>query len=310
MHSKMHSNPSYKALMQRVEELEDEVRKSRKTHEELTESEDKYRTLVEDSLQGVMILQNFLIVFANSAMARMTGYTVTELLNLSAEEIVELVHPEDRRIAWKRFKSWLEGRTSPHTHIKQALRATTKDGEIRWYEATGSIIRHKGEAAVMGAFVDITDVKRAEVMLSRRATELEEANTALRVFLRQKDQDRAEIEEKVLSNVQELIMPNVEKLKNSTLREDQKNCLDTIESNLRDIMSPLSYTLSSKYLNLTPSEIHIAKNIKQGRSTKEIAGFLNLSVNTIKFHRANIRKKLGIKNQKSNLRSYLIALEE
>lgn len=74
------------------------------------------------------------------------------------------------------------------------------------------------------------------------------------------------------------------------------------------MVSPFVTALSSRFLNLTPSEIRIAGLIKEGRASKEIADLLNLSVNTVLFHRYQIRCKLGLKNKKTNLQSYLKSL--
>ncbi len=63
------------------------------------------------------------------------------------------------------------------------------------------------------------------------------------------------------------------------------------------------------HLNLTPAEIQIANLIKLGKVNKEIAEIKNLSSRTIEFHRNNIRKKIGIKNKKVNLRTYLNSFE-
>ena len=145
--------------------------------------------------------------------------------------------------------------------------------------------------------------------LEVKTINLEEANVALKILLKKRDADKLEFEEKILMNTKDLIMPYIEKLSRSGLNERQNVFVRIIESNLNDIISPFSLKLSSKYLNLTPAEIQVANLVKQGKTTKEIANLLNVSYRTICFHRQNIRKKLGLQNQKANLRSHLMALQ-
>ena len=138
---------------------------------------------------------------------------------------------------------------------------------------------------------------------------LEEINTAMKVLLKKREDDKTEIEDNILSNVKTLIEPYVNKLKRSSLPQGQKTLINILESNLNEIVSPFTRKLSSKLLNLTPSEIQVANLVKQGKTTKEMAGILNISGKTVGFHRENIRKKLGLKNRKSNLRSHLLSLQ-
>ena len=137
---------------------------------------------------------------------------------------------------------------------------------------------------------------------------LEEANTALKVLLKQRETDKAELEEKVLLNVEELILPYLAKIKRKKLGDKEKAYVGIIESNLNDIVSPLAHALSSRILRLSPTEMQVTNLVKQGRSTKEIADIMNLAKSTVDFHRNKIRKKLGILNKKINLLTYLKSL--
>ena len=100
-------------------------------------------------------------------------------------------------------------------------------------------------------------------------------------------------------------MPHLEKLKTGPLDRKNKTLLEIMESNLKEIISPFRQGLSTKLSTMTPTEIQIANLVKKGKGTKEIAELLSLSTKTIDFHRDSIRKKLGIKNKKINLRTYL-----
>jgi PAS domain S-box-containing protein len=164
---------------------------------------------------------------------------------------------------------------------------------------------------------EVEDRKRAEAQLRKREKELkaqslhlEEVNTALRVLLKQREDDKKELGEVVLSNVRELIGPYLDRLKKSRLAVVQKALVDILESNLESIISPFTSNLSSRHFNLTPTEIRVANLVKQGRTNKDIAELLLLSKNTILFHRHNIRTKLGLRNSKKNLRSHLLGAEK
>jgi DNA-binding NarL/FixJ family response regulator len=163
-------------------------------------------------------------------------------------------------------------------------------------------------------------LKEAHDQLERRVEErtrelriksenLEEMNTALKVLLKKREEDKIELEEKVIYNVKELILPFLEKLQRSKLDNRQQTCVDIIASNLNDIVAPFAKTLSTRYLNLTPSEIQIANLVKHGKTTKDIADLLNLSTRTIESHRDSIRQKLGIKNKRANLRTHLMSYD-
>jgi len=153
-------------------------------------------------------------------------------------------------------------------------------------------------------------LREKEKELELKTRNLKEVNTALKVLLKRRDEDKTELEQNVLSNLRKLIFPYLEKLKKSGLNTRQNAYIRILQSNLNNIISPFSRRLSSKYLNLTPTEIQVANLVRHGRNTKKIAEILNVSTRTIEFHRGNIRKKFSIKNKKASLRSHLLSINE
>jgi DNA-binding CsgD family transcriptional regulator len=110
-------------------------------------------------------------------------------------------------------------------------------------------------------------------------------------------------------SVRRLVLPYVARLRKTRLAPEQVACLDVIEANLCAIISPFVRKATARGLNLTPREIEIANLIRQGRKTKQIAGLLNLSPRSIDFHRANLRKKIGVQTTRANLYCALSAFE-
>jgi DNA-binding CsgD family transcriptional regulator len=187
----------------------------------------------------------------------------------------------------------------------------TKEGQKLDVILSTKIVNFEEGKSILGIMTDITARKHAEKALEEKeqelkakASNLEEVNTALKVLLKGREEDKTMIEEKIFANVKELVLPYVEKLKKTSLDSSQRTCTDILESNLNEIVSSFSVKLTSKYLGLTSKEIKVANLVKEGKTTKEIAEFMNSSGKTIEFHRDNIRKKLGIKNKKVNLRTY------
>ena len=167
---------------------------------------------------------------------------------------------------------------------------------------------------VNGILIDITEqqdaferLKIREKELQGKTIELEQMNTALNLLIKKREQDKIDIEERVSANVKQLIFPSLSKIRQRNLNDEQRALLDIIHSNLREVTDSFTLRLTSKFIGLSPTEIRVADMIRQGQKTKQIAQILCLSQKTIESHRQNIRNKLGIKNQKINLRSYLLS---
>ena len=188
------------------------------------------------------------------------------------------------------------------------------DDEIRHYEAR--LMRCCGGDGVVAFVRDITRtilveeaLRTREKELEKQTQDLEEMNTALEVLLEKRSRDKKALEEEILFTVREMIHPWLEKLKHSRLGDRQMAYLEVIESNLNTIAKPLLPSAPSYQLRLTPSEVEVANLIREGKTNKEMAEMLSLSVKTIETHRKNIRRKLGITHSKTNLRSLLVSAD-
>ncbi|MEW6664522.1 MAG: PAS domain S-box protein [Thermodesulfobacteriota bacterium] len=163
--------------------------------------------------------------------------------------------------------------------------------------------------------VDITARKLAkrelikqEAELRTKSRQLAETNTALRVLLKQQEGDQRELEERIVANVEQLVLPYVRSLKGMRLNKTQMIYLQMVEAHLQDIVAPFLRHVVSQYPHMTAKEIQVATLVRDGKSNKDIADLMNLAVNTVEIHRHNLRKKLGLQNKKVNLRSYLLSL--
>lgn len=187
--------------------------------------------------------------------------------------------------------------------------------EKLWFYMRATRIDGPGPYRVVISHENITPLKQAEETIKEhekdlelKTQSLEEANTALKVLLKQREEDKRDLEEKVVANVRQLVTPYLEKIAATRLDARQKAFLDIISGHLNDIISPFLHRLSAMHLHLTPQEIQVATLVKAGRTTKEISDILGISTNAVDFHRKNIRRKFGLKNQQTNLRSFLMSL--
>jgi len=225
--------------------------------------------------------------------------------------------PEDLNVDRETLALWLDNnRRAFSGEIVKGEVEFIREGEKRCYYNIIAPIYARGKIdGILGFNIDITERKKMEEELKRRERELqiearnlEEANIALKVLLKRRDEDRTELEEKVLLNIKELVTPYIEKLKMSGLDERQKTYAGILESNLTQVTSSFSHKLSFKFMNFTPTEIQVADLLRQGKTNKQISELMQSSPRAIAFHRENIRRKLELKNKKINLKSYLLSL--
>jgi len=293
------------------EELEQKINKLEKEAEKRSAFEEKWLLFMESATDGFALYDSELhLLEVNNAQLQMLPEGITKE-DVIGKHLTEFAPDTKRTEIYDKFMGVL--RTGIPITILD-FEASPKYNIIGLHANIRAFRVGDGLGVIL---TDIAELKNAERELRKREAELEmknvtleEANIALKVLLQKRDKDREELEEKVIFNMKELAMPILDKLKTTKLDSSQVAYLSVLESNLNEIVSPFPVGLSSKYLNLTPAEIQVANLIRRGESTKEIAELLNSTVRAIEFHRNNIRKKLGLKNEKINLRNHLLSIHQ
>jgi PAS domain S-box-containing protein len=280
-----------------------DITEQKRAEEKLRESEEKYRSMMEAMVEPAYICtSDFIVSYMNPAMVKRTGRDAT------GELCYKAINDLDEQCPWCVHDKIQNGEND------ETIIVSPKDRRL--YSISRAPIFHNDSSiSKMTIYRDITEIKQTEQKLKEREKELEiknirleEINTAMKILLKKREEDKIEIEDNVLTNVKELLEPYFEKIKKTKLNDQQEAFLTIIESNLNEIISPFTRKMSLKYLNLTPAEIRIANLIRHGIPSKEIAELLNLSPRTVETHRKNIRRKIGLEGKRANLRSHLLSL--
>lgn len=323
---------NYPELEKKVSALEKKIHRLRQAVLSLHTSEELFMQFANVSDDIVHLCdRKGRLVYANPATQRLLGYRRKAILDAPA---ASLVHPDDR----SQFRADLKHLT--HT----ADQVPTREIRLRRHDNTyinvlvngiamdfgdqgkyiGCIFRnttifkksarallqtnHKLQQEIEERKVIEKQFLKSRRDLRRKAAYLEETNTALNVLLKKRENDKIALEEQVAANIKELVLPVLEKLSRGRLGAGQRALVDIALLNLQEVTSKFSLKMTSRHYSLSPAEIKVANFILHGKSTKEIADFLNIGVQTAKNHRLRIREKVGIKNKKVNLRAYLASL--
>lgn len=256
-----------------------------------------------NSLPGLFFIldEEFRFLRWNDNLPKISGYSAKELQRMTC---LDFHYEEDRGFMAKEIKkTFLAGEKQLEADI------VMKDGSVKTFFFTARQFNYQNKSCSVGTGIDITEQKRVENELKNHAESLEDANIALRVLMNQKIVNQKDVEEKLQVNVNDLVLPYLQKLKKAGLDDRNKNYLAALERNLHDILSPFMKNFEAAHKNLTPQEIQIIDLLKQGKKTKEIAAMLDASVKTIETHRNHIRKKLNLIKAKVNLRSHILSLK-
>lgn len=243
-----------------------------------------------------------IIQFINPAGLSLTGYSSGEL--------------EGQK--WQDYFCDKESGNKSDRLLKKLLQEDRRDYEVRMItknkedrDIAWNTVRRfneKGnffETLLVGN--DVTDRKRAMHELSEKRKELQEANIALKVMLEQHTRAKEKIEEDFTVKLKQLVGPYLDLLRQSSLTDEQLETVEMISAHIDSMTDSFSMKAKEVLLSLSPREALIADMVRHGKSSKDISEILHISYRTVETYRNNLRKKLGIKNKKISLRTYLQA---
>lgn len=141
--------------LRRINAQIDERVRARTT--ELAESEQRYRRLIEDSAEGIVIHRLGLIRFTNAAALRLFGFT--DAAQVVGQRVLDLIAPDHREAVATRVEARLRGEPAPATVEIEVLR---RDGSRFWVGATATVVEWEGGPATLASFIDISERQRRE----------------------------------------------------------------------------------------------------------------------------------------------------
>jgi PAS domain S-box-containing protein len=146
----------------------EDITERKRAEEALQKSEEKYRTVVENAAEAILIAQDGMLKFVNRMASEMTGYSEHEL---RSSPFLEFIHPDDRQMVGERY---LRRRKGDVSLPRYAFRLINKDGSIKWVEIDAVLVAWEDKPATLNFLSDITERKRAEEELNKHREHLEE----------------------------------------------------------------------------------------------------------------------------------------
>ena len=280
----------------------------KKAEAALVESEKRYRSVVEDQTE---IISRFTtdgtFTFVNETYCRFFGKSQNDLIG-------NQWHP----VAYKEDLPRIDQQLNKMSVINPVViienRVWDCYGRLHWmqfvnhgfYDSQGKLYE------IQSVGRDITSLKENERLLQekeleiqQKTNELEKINNALEVLLDQRNRQINELYDNITRNFNKTIAPLLYELKKLVKSESTEKLVSFILHNFYNLLNPKTDHLTSVKYNLTKTELKIASMIRDDMTSIEIADQLNISLNTVGFHRKNMRKKLGIDKSRAVLSEFL-----
>lgn len=136
--------------------LYSDITERKQAENNLLESKERYRIVVENAHEAIIITRDMNVVFANNAAAEQIGYSKE---TLTSGAFTNFIHPEDRNLVTEYSTKRLRGEEVPSIY---SFRIITHDGKIKWAELNATVIEWNKKPATLNFLNDITERKMLE----------------------------------------------------------------------------------------------------------------------------------------------------
>ena len=256
------------------------------------------RDLLVESGDSILLLdQRLAILAANKRAAEVHGLEQGQLIGRDCRLLLaQADRPvfEKALISLKNYKNWI-----------YELRAVRGETEVFSLDITVKRFPAPAGPLYLAVLRDLGPIKRLQDLLSQERNHRREMYITLRNLMKAFEKEKKSIEGGIAHKIETVLLPALEKIRTETDAEIRTSFLNFMREQLIGLTKGFSKELDGRFLRLTRTEMRVCHLIQEGHSAKEIAGLMNLSLETVQTHRRNIRKKLGLSRRKVNLQVYL-----
>ncbi|MFA5021656.1 MAG: PAS domain S-box protein [Patescibacteria group bacterium] len=283
----------------------EDVTEHHQWEETIRKSEEKYSTFIEQSSDGVLVIQDGLIKFANKTMQDMVGFSPADFLNKS---MLEFIGPKYKKYVAEQYSRRMRGLPAPKRYEFQIVK---KDGQLLFVETNSSIIDYEGRPADMAIIRDVSkarEIDRAKSeFISVASHQLRGPLTGIKWFSQLLvDQKVGKLTEKQIDFIRQIYDSNERMIRLvndlldvSHIETGQKFF---IEKQRQDIIALINKVIEDQKINSPVKNINIeldkscpAKLIFSFDQDKIYQVFSNLINNSIKYSSQNKKIIIGLK---------------
>ncbi|MFW9961393.1 MAG: PAS domain S-box protein [Candidatus Thorarchaeota archaeon] len=292
-----------------------DITDAKESEENIRTSELKYRNLAEQSPQAITIMTQDKLLYYNPAFKSLVGYDDNELTQMTADDVWNLVHPDDREDLTKRMRNKIAGRAIAPRYEYRYVR---KNGEIRWVESFSSQVEYDGAPAIQTVTVDISIRRQSE-------RELRSAKDRALLYLDLMGHDLAQQLQVILNSAALMLNATEDSVRNSFYKiigDAIKRCSRIIQeaNSTEQLLSvPLSQRSLTQAVTTCIDAMSHAENITfetfimGGDARVNADEYLELLVSNILMnsveHNIKERKRVWIRLESSGL-DYLLSISD